>query len=87
MIDESSIVPENGGVPEGEPLLLGVDGGGTQCRARLADLRGAKLAEAVGGPANIRFGLEESLAAVFDAGARCLEQAGLSVRDQARIRR
>ena len=82
MVDENSIVPE---APEGEPLLLGVDGGGTHCRARLADLRGSRLAEAVGGPANIRFGLEESLAAVFEAGARCLERAGLSAHDQSRI--
>jgi glucosamine kinase len=67
------------------PLLLGVDGGGTQCRARLADLSGATLAEVVGGPANIRFGLEESLAAVFAAGARCLERAGLPASDSQRI--
>jgi glucosamine kinase len=72
-------------VPDTEPLLLGVDGGGTQCRARLADLSGATLAEAVGGPANIRFGLEESLATVFAAGARCLERAGLPASDSHRI--
>src|SRR5207245_1412262 len=38
-----------------------------------------------GGPANIRLGIEESFAAVFQAGARCLEQAGLSDRDLQRI--
>src|SRR5579872_20289 len=72
-------------VPGAEPLLLGVDGGGTRCRARLADMNGATLAEAVGGPANIRFGLEESLATVFCAGARCLAAAGLSHQDSHRI--
>lgn len=72
-------------VPVAEPLLLGVDGGGTQCRVRLADLSGATLAEATGGPANIRFGLEDSLAAVFAAGARCLEQAGLPAGDSQRV--
>src|SRR5215469_16294536 len=72
-------------VPDAEPLLLGVDGGGTRCRARLADMNGATLAEAVGGPANIRFGLEESLATVFRLGAQCLEAAGLSPHDSHRI--
>ena len=37
-------------------LLLGVDGGGTRCRARLSDPAGAKLGEATAGPANIRLG-------------------------------
>ena len=41
-------------------LLLGVDGGGTRCRARLADLTGEVLGEAVTGPANIGLGLQES---------------------------
>jgi len=72
-------------VPDAEPLLLGVDGGGTRCRARLADLNGLTLAEAVGGPANIRFGLEESLATVFRLGARCLDAAGLLPQDSQRI--
>jgi glucosamine kinase len=70
---------------KGGPLLLGVDGGGTQCRARLSDLSGAILAEAVGGPANIRLGMEESFAAVFQAGGSCLKQAGLSAPDLRRI--
>jgi glucosamine kinase len=69
---------ENKMSDKAEPLLLGIDGGGTQCRARLSDASGATLAEAVAGPANIRLGMEESFAAVFQAGARCLEQAGLA---------
>jgi glucosamine kinase len=78
--------PQASLVPDAEPpLLLGVDGGGTRSRARLADAGGAVLAEAAGGPANIRFGLEESLAAVFQAGARCLDQAGLPPQDSQRI--
>jgi glucosamine kinase len=72
-------------VPGAEPLLLGVDGGGTRCRARLADMNGTTLAEAEQGPANIRLGLEESLAAVFQAGAQCLEAAGLPHQDSQRI--
>ena len=63
-------------------LLLGVDGGGTKCRARLADCDGTILGEGMAGPANIRFGLEESFSAVLVAANQCLEQAGLSYRDR-----
>ena len=37
-------------------LFIGVDGGGSRCRARVAGEDGAALGEAVGGPANIRLG-------------------------------
>jgi glucosamine kinase len=61
----------------GKPLLfLGVDGGGTRCRARLADATGAILGEGLAGPANIRIGLDESLRSVMDAAGQCLAQAG-----------
>ncbi len=66
-------------------LLLGVDGGGTQCRARLSDFSGAKLGEATAGPANIRFGLERSFSAILQATTECLVQAGLSSKDSSRI--
>jgi glucosamine kinase len=56
-------------------LLLGVDGGGTSCRARLANLDGRILAEGTAGPANIRVGLDESLAAVREVTSQCLRQA------------
>jgi glucosamine kinase len=59
-------------------LFLGIDGGGTQCRARLADRAGRILGEGVAGPANIRRGLEASLAAVLVAARQCLAEAGLS---------
>lgn len=35
------------------PYYVGIDGGGTQCRARLVDQRGNVLAEASGGSANV----------------------------------
>lgn len=58
-------------------LLLGVDGGGTRCRARLTDMSGATLGEGVAGPANIRLGVSQSLAAVLDAAGQCHVAAGL----------
>ena len=65
-------------------LFLGVDGGGTGCRARLSDASGVKLAEAQAGAANIRFGVREAFASVLEATLSCLEQADLSSQDLAR---
>lgn len=66
-------------------LLLGVDGGGSKCRARLSTWSGTPLGEGLSGPANIRLGLGESFASVLDATRQCLSQANLSRADFARI--
>jgi glucosamine kinase len=58
-------------------LLLGVDGGGTRCRARLATCAGDILGEGESGPANLRLGFLEAFAAVLDAAGLCLAAAGL----------
>jgi glucosamine kinase len=68
-----------------ETLLLGVDGGGTHCRARLCAPDGRKLGEAVDGPANIRLGLDQSLNAVVQTVRQCLLQANLPPQDLAKI--
>jgi len=59
-------------------LLLGVDGGGTSCRARLCALSGEILGEAATGPANLRLGVEQSFSAVVSAATQTLDQAGIS---------
>jgi glucosamine kinase len=66
-------------------LFLGVDGGGTRCRARMCDASGVTLADAQAGPANIRLGRQEAFASVLEATRRCLEQAHLSAHDLTRI--
>ncbi len=66
-------------------LLLGVDGGGTRCRARLCAFSGGVLGEATTGPANLRLGLEQSFSAVLDAAAQSLDQAGISRAYLARV--
>jgi glucosamine kinase len=63
------------------PLLLGIDGGGTGSRARLFDLKGHIRGEGTAGPANIRFGIKESFAAVLRATDEAFAQAGLSLDD------
>jgi len=60
-------------------LFLGVDGGGTCCRARLCDSRRQKLSEGEAGPANLRFGVEESFAAVMSAARQCFAEARLPI--------
>jgi glucosamine kinase len=69
---------------EGETLLLGIDGGGTRCRARLCTLSLATLGEGTAGPANIRLGVEQTFASIHQATIRCLTEAGLSPRDLGR---
>jgi glucosamine kinase len=66
-------------------LLLGVDGGGTRCRARLSTSCGTVLAEAVTGPANLRLGLERSFSSIVDAAAQCLRGAALKGSDMSRL--
>jgi len=59
------------------PLFLGVDGGGTRCRARLCGLSGEPLGEGCAGPANIRFGVEESFSSILEATRHCFANAGM----------
>jgi glucosamine kinase len=66
-------------------LLLGIDGGGTSCRARLCAFSGQLLGEATTGPANLRLGLQQSFSAVLGAAAQCLSQAGLPHSDVEKI--
>src|SRR5688572_5550433 len=60
------------------PLFIGVDGGGTACRARLRDHTGAALGEGVGGPANVRLGVATVLPSVLAACRGALRAAGLA---------
>ena len=59
-------------------LFLGVDGGGTGCRARLEDADGTVLGAGIAGPATTRLGLEQAMAAVETACLAALAEAGLS---------
>ena len=65
-------------------LLLGVDGGGTGCRARLTDRAGTVLGEGEAGPANVRFGLTAAFTQILRATDQCLEQAGVDAQPGSR---
>ena len=60
-----------------DPFFLGIDGGGTACKARLCDADGKILAEAVTGPANTLLGSERAMAEINLATHKVLELAGL----------
>lgn len=57
---------------------LGIDGGGTGCRARLTDMEGHTLGEGESGPANLTLGIEVALQSVIDATHKAFSAAGLA---------
>jgi len=62
-----------------ERLLVGIDGGGTKCRARIADMDGKILGEGRGGPANTRLGLDVAFGSIIAATDIALASAGLDL--------
>lgn len=58
------------------PLFLGVDGGGSGCRAALADADGLILGEGRGGPANVVSDADGALASVLAAAWGAMAAAG-----------
>jgi len=57
--------------------LLGIDGGGTHCRARLTDKQGVLLAEVTGGAANVWSDYVQAIDSVEQLIARAMATAGL----------
>ena len=64
-------------------LFIGVDGGGTHCRARLRDMEGRLLGEGAGGAANARLG-EPGFAEVLKSCRQAIAAAGLDESDLGR---
>jgi glucosamine kinase len=60
-----------------KPLFIGVDGGGTGCRARIEDVQGCVLWTGIGGPAALRLGIDRALAEVEKTCLAALREAGL----------
>ena len=60
-------------------FVVGIDGGGTSCRAAVADGRGTILAQAKSGSANIRTDLEGAYKNIMAAVADCASQVGTGV--------
>src|SRR5262245_37357020 len=60
-----------------DTLFVGVDGGGTGCRARVEDPHGCTLGTGIAGPAALRLGIDRALAEVEKACLAALSEAGL----------
>lgn len=62
-------------------FFLGIDGGGTGCRAALADGDGLILGQGQGGPANINTDVEGAALSILTATAQALDGTGADPRD------
>jgi len=68
-----------------EALYLGIDGGGSKCRAVITASDGRVLGEGLGGPANPYFGLERAITSILEATEQALANAGLVPEDKGRL--
>lgn len=68
-----------------DPLFLGVDGGGTGCRARLETADGKVLGTGRSGPASMRFGFAAALYSIMTAAQQAVRESGLGEAAYARI--
>src|SRR4030081_4081106 len=64
--------------PNSAQFFIGIDGGGTSCRARIEDAQGHFLGQGAAGPAATRIGLDRSMQAVRTASEAAAIDAGLS---------
>lgn len=60
------------------PFFLGIDGGGSRCRARIRDVNGTLLAEATGGASNIYQDFRGALATIMETAGAAAQTAGLT---------
>ncbi|HKG75848.1 MAG TPA: BadF/BadG/BcrA/BcrD ATPase family protein [Aestuariivirgaceae bacterium] len=58
-------------------LFIGIDGGGSRCRARIRDSAGRMLGEAEGGPSNIYQDLPTALATILATASKAAQAAGV----------
>ncbi|WP_299073173.1 BadF/BadG/BcrA/BcrD ATPase family protein [uncultured Paraglaciecola sp.] len=66
-------------------IFLGIDGGGTKCKARLEDAQGKLLSEAMAGPANAYRNLPGSVAAVLEASQKAVAKANVQGLDLSQV--
>jgi len=64
-----------------DTTYLGIDGGGTRCRARIEDEADRVLGEASSGPATTRIGLEKAWRSIMEATEAAAARAGLTDED------
>mgnify|MGYP000167335830 CR=1 FL=1 len=67
------------------PLFIGVDAGGTNCRARLVDARGSVLGSGTSGQANARAGADKVYDAIMTCCMEAVGMAGLTKAEVSRV--
>jgi glucosamine kinase len=65
--------------------FLGIDGGGTGCRARIEDEAGTVLGQGISGPATTRLGIDEAWASIARAFGAAIEEADFGASEIARL--
>ncbi len=65
---------------------MGVDAGGSNCRARLTDENGMVLGTGSAGPANTRIGIDELYRTLMETCGQAIDEAGLSHDERGTIR-
>lgn len=68
---------------QSEQLFIGIDGGGSKCKARLENAAGQLLAEVVAGPANPATDYAQTIDSILSACEQALFKAGFSVKQLA----
>ena len=58
--------------------FIGIDGGGTSCRARIRDDQGTLIGEAKSGSANILLGVDVAMSSIIDAITKAAQQGQLN---------
>jgi glucosamine kinase len=66
-------------------LFIGIDGGGSGCRARIEDTKGHTLGSGTAAPAAVRLGVDRALAAVHHAARAAADDASLPADALARL--
>lgn len=69
---------------QSEQIFIGIDGGGTKCKARLESSRGNLQAEALAGPANPATDFFQALLSIMEACQTALQRAGCNESDFSR---
>jgi len=66
-------------------LYLGIDGGGTKCRAVIENQNGEIIGRGIGGPANPLHGFQRAINSILEATGQAIEETGLSEADYPKI--
>jgi len=65
-------------VVSNDKLYLGIDGGGSKCKATIVDTAGVILGTGIGGPANPFHGFSQATTSIIDSAQLALDDAKLS---------